>query len=72
MSSLRAVLHRLILAIGFLAALSPLLAETPNLTTDWVAGPGSRVADVPPYVWLSDGTAILDDGNANLPRPGID
>ena len=62
MSSLRGALHRPILAIVLLAALSPLHAETPTLTTDWIAGPGSRVADVPPYVWLNDGTAILDDG----------
>ena len=55
-------MHRPILAIGLLAALSPLHAETPTLTTDWVAGPGSKVADVPPYVWLNDSTAILDDG----------
>jgi hypothetical protein len=41
---------------------SPLQAETPTLTTDWVAGPGSRVADLPQHVWLNDGTAILDDG----------
>ena len=61
MSSLRGALPRPILAIFLLAALYPLHAETPNLTTDWIAGPGSRVADVPPYIWLNDGTAIIDD-----------
>ena len=62
MSSLRGALNRPILAIVLLASLSRLHAETPLLTTDWIAGPGSKVADLPPYVWLNDGTAILDDG----------
>ncbi|HXP08044.1 MAG TPA: DPP IV N-terminal domain-containing protein, partial [Acidobacteriaceae bacterium] len=62
MSSLRGTLSRPILAVLLLSALYPLHAETPNLTTEWIAGPGSRVADVPPYVWLNDGTAILEDG----------
>jgi hypothetical protein len=61
MSSLRGALPRPILAVLFLAALYPLRAETPSLTTEWIAGPGSRVADIPPYIWLNDGTAIIDD-----------
>ena len=62
MSRLRGARCRPILSIVLLAALYPLRAETPSLTTDWIAGPGSRIADIPPYVWLNDGTAILDDG----------
>jgi dipeptidyl-peptidase-4 len=49
-------------ALFLLTALSLLHAETPTLTPDWIAGPGSRVSDLPPFVWLDDGTAILDDG----------
>ena len=54
---------RRILLLGVLvqAAVSWLHAQTPTLTTDWIVGPGSRVDDVPSFVWLADGTAILDD-----------
>jgi dipeptidyl-peptidase 4 len=54
---------RRVLLVGVLvqAAVSLLQAQTPTLTTDWIVGPGSGVDDVPSFVWLADGTAILDD-----------
>ena len=36
-------------------------AQTPALTTEWIAGAGSSVDDVPAFVWLENGTAIVDD-----------
>ena len=29
--------------------------------TEWVAGSGSKVDELPSFVWLQNGTAILDD-----------
>jgi len=50
-----------ILSVPVLVVCSWLHAQTPTLTTDWVAGAGSKVADVPSFAWLEDGSAILDD-----------
>jgi dipeptidyl-peptidase-4 len=36
-------------------------AEKPQLSAEWVYGDGSRVADIPEFVWLDDGTALLYD-----------
>jgi dipeptidyl-peptidase-4 len=43
--------------------MSSACAQTPALTTQWIAGPGSRVDRLPRYVWLNDGTAILDESD---------
>lgn len=37
------------------------ILKTPALTTDWVAGAGRHVEDLPTFVWLENGSAILDD-----------
>ncbi len=50
-----------LLVVPVLLTFSWLHAETPQLTTQWIVGPGSRVDEVPSFVWLEDGTAILDD-----------
>jgi dipeptidyl-peptidase 4 len=53
--------RRLFLGIPLLAAVSWLHAQKPALTTAWIAGPGRGADLVPSFVWLDDGTAILDD-----------
>jgi dipeptidyl-peptidase 4 len=59
--SLRAAIRlSILLAIAFPAVVSRAQVHPPALTTEWLAGAGSRVGDVPSYLWLSDGTAILD------------
>jgi dipeptidyl-peptidase-4 len=50
-----------LLGVPVLLAFSWLHAETAQLTPQWIVGPGSKVDDVPLFVWLEDGTAILDD-----------
>jgi len=37
-------------------------AQPPTLSTEWIAGAGSSADQVPSFVWLENGTAILDDG----------
>ncbi len=54
--ALRGIPYVLILLVG-----SWLHAQTPALTTEWVAGSGSKVDEVPSFVWLENGTAIVDD-----------
>ena len=54
--ALRGLLHLPVLLTCF-----GLHAQSPTLTTEWVAGPGSEVDQVPSFVWLENGTAILDD-----------
>jgi dipeptidyl-peptidase-4 len=53
-------IRHLLLGIPVLAAIS-LHAQNPTLTTEWIAGAGSHVKDVPEFTWLNDGTAILED-----------
>jgi dipeptidyl-peptidase-4 len=53
-------IRRIFLGLPVLAAVS-LQAQTPTLTTEWIAGAGSHVKDVPEFVWLNDGTAMMDD-----------
>jgi dipeptidyl-peptidase 4 len=54
-------IRRILLVIPVLAAVSFLHAQTPTLTTDWIAGAGSKVDQVPTFTWLENGTAIIDD-----------
>ncbi len=49
-----------VLSVPVLVVCSWLHAQTPTLTTDWVAGAGSKIGDVPSFAWLEDGSAILD------------
>ncbi len=53
-----------LLALLYLPVLvsgSLLQGQTPALTTDWIAGAGRKVDDVPSFTWLENGSAILDD-----------
>lgn len=50
-----------LLLFPFLVPLCCLHAETPALTTEWIAGAGSHVKDVPSFVWLENGKAIIQD-----------
>ena len=50
-----------ILYVPVLVAGSLLHAQTPTLTTAWVAGEGSHVDDMPSFTWLENGSAILAD-----------
>jgi dipeptidyl-peptidase-4 len=52
-------IRRFFLGLPVLAAVS-LHAQTPTLTTEWIAGAGSHVKDVPEFAWLNDGTAISE------------
>ena len=61
MSALKNCALRALLHLPVLLACSGLHAQTPALTTEWVVGPGSEVDQVPSFVWLENGTAILDD-----------
>jgi hypothetical protein len=67
MSAMKACALRGILYLSVLLAGSGLHAQRPILTTEWVAGLGSEVDKVPSFVWLENGTAILDD--VRLPAP---
>src|ERR1700733_5758228 len=53
-------IRRIFLGLPVLAAVS-LQAQTPTLTTEWITGAGSHVKDVPEFVWLNVGTAMMDD-----------
>src|SRR4051812_29420327 len=48
------------LALVFAAAF-PLFAQSPPLTMEWVEEEGSKVAEVPSFKWLDDGTAVIYD-----------
>jgi dipeptidyl-peptidase-4 len=61
MSALKNCALRGLLYLPVLMPCFGLHAQTPTLTTEWVAGPGSEVDQVPSFVWLENGTAILDD-----------
>jgi dipeptidyl-peptidase 4 len=61
MSALKSHALRGLLYLPVLLTSFGLHAQTPTLTTEWVAGPGSEVDQVPSFVWLENGTAILDD-----------
>jgi dipeptidyl-peptidase-4 len=61
MSALKNCALRGLLYVPVLLASCRLYAQTPTLATEWVAGPGSEVDEVPSFVWLENGTAILDD-----------
>ena len=61
MSALKNCALRGLLHLPVLLACFGLHAQTPTLTTEWVAGPGSEVDQVPSFVWLENGMAILDD-----------
>jgi dipeptidyl-peptidase 4 len=50
-----------LLLFSFLLPVCCLHAETPILTPEWIAGAGSHVGDVPSFVWLENGHAILQD-----------
>ncbi len=50
----------ILLVVSLLTAVSS-HAQTPILTTDWIAGAGRSVDEVPAFAWLPNGTAILDD-----------
>ncbi len=50
-----------LLLCSVLLTSSCLVAQTPALTPEWIAGAGSHVRDVPSFVWLQNGTAILED-----------
>jgi hypothetical protein len=61
MSALKNCALRGLLYLPVLLAYPGLHAQAPTLTTEWVAGTGSEVDQVPSFVWLENGTAILDD-----------
>ena len=54
-------IRRILLGCFILFAFSWLHAQRPTLTTEWIVSQGRKVSDVPSFVWLEDGTAILDD-----------
>ena len=54
-------IHRIVAGILFLFAVPCLYAQTPTLTTEWIAGQGNKIDDVPSFVWLPDGSAIVYD-----------
>jgi hypothetical protein len=57
-----------LLYVPVLVASSFLYAQTPALTTAWVAGEGSHVDDVPSFTWLENGSAILADERPPSPQ----
>ena len=69
---MRHLIRRILLGSLVLVAASRLYAQTPTLTTEWIAGPGNKVDDVPSFVWLQDGTAILDDRRLPESQPTFD
>ena len=48
------------LALVFAASFQ-VFAQSPPLTVEWISGAGSKVAEVPSFKWLDDGTAIVYD-----------